>query len=176
MNIIFTIVLLLVVFIAVLLIMAFFMRNTHFVSRQIIINAPQQKVFDYIKLLKNQENFNSGAMTDPDRAWEHTGTDGTIGYLIAWKGNKKAGEGQKEIINIIEGKTVETEIRFVKPMVTSATIIMDTESLSENQTKVAFSNAGTLPYPFNVMIPVFEKMFAKDMDKSLLTLQNILEN
>jgi len=60
-------------------------------------------------------------------------------------------------------------------MKTSASIIMETESLSDNQTKVTWSNAGTLKYPLNIMIPMFEKMFAKDMDISLSTLKNILE-
>ena len=114
-------------------------------------------------------------MEDPDRKREFKGTDGTVGYIYAWSGNKNAGEGEKEIKNIIEGKRIETEIRFVKPMKTRASIIMDTESLSDSQTKVTWSNAGTLPYPLNIMIPMFERMFAKDLDSSLSTLKNILE-
>ncbi|MBC7872358.1 MAG: polyketide cyclase, partial [Ferruginibacter sp.] len=73
------------------------------------------------------------------------------------------------------GKRIETEIRFVKPMVTSAAIIMETESLSDHQTKVYWSNAGTLKYPVNIMIPMMEKHVAKDMESSLSILKNILE-
>ena len=80
-----------------------------------------------------------------------------------------------EIKNIIEGKKIEMEIRFVKPMAATAAIIMETESLSENQTKVTWSNAGTLKYPVNIFIPMMEKSVAKDMDSSLSTLKNILE-
>jgi uncharacterized protein YndB with AHSA1/START domain len=145
------------------------------VKREIIINAPRQKVFDFLKLLKNQDRFNKHAMTDPGRDAKTTGTDGTVGYIYAWSGNKDAGEGEKEIKSIVEGKSIETEIRFVKPMKTSATIIMEMESLSGNQTKVSWSNAGTLSYPVNIMIPMFEKMLPKDMDNSLLTLKGILE-
>ena len=61
-------------------------------------------------------------------------------------------------------------------MATSADIIMETESLSDNQTKVYLSNAGTLKYPVNIMIPIAKKMFPKDMDTSLSTLKNILED
>ena len=170
-----TILLIVAGIIALLLIIALFMKKEHYVKREIIINAPRQKVFDYLKLLKNQDQFNKGAMADPDRKREFKGTDGTVGYIYAWSGNKNAGEGEKEIKNIIEGKRIETEIRFVKPMATSASIIMETESLSDNQTKVSMSNAGTLKYPMNIMIPMAEKMFAKDMDISLSTLKNILE-
>ena len=175
MNIIIIMLLVVAGIIALLLIIALLMKRGHFVNSEIIINAPRQKVFDYLKLLKNQDKFNKHAKADPDRKEEFKGTDGTVGYIYAWSGNKNAGEGEKEIKKIIEGKSIETEIRFVKPMTTSATIIMETESLSENQTKVSWSNTGTLNYPLNIMIPMFEKMFAKDMDSSLATLKNILE-
>jgi len=170
-----TILLVIAGIIALLLIIGLFMKKEHYVRREIIINAPRKKVFDYIKLLKNQDEFNTGAMEDPNRKKEFKGTDGTVGYIYAWSGNKDAGVGEKEIMNIIEGKKVEMEIRFVKPMAVSATIIMETESLSDNQTKVNWSNAGTLRYPINIMIPMMEKQVAKGMDISLSTLKNILE-
>lgn len=176
MNIIITILLIMAGIIALLLIIALFMKRKHYVGREIIINAPCQKVFDYIKLLKNQDAFNKNAMAAPDRKREFKGTDGTVGYIYAWSGDKNAGVGEKEIKNIIEGRSIETEIRFVKPMVTSASIIMETEPLSANQTKVSWSNTGKLKYPVNIMIPIMEKHVAKDMDSSLSTLKNILEN
>jgi len=160
---------------ALLLLVALFMKREHYVNRAIIINAPLQKVFDYVKLLKNQETFNKHAMVDADRKKESKGTDGTVGYIYSWSGDKNAGKGEKEIKNIIEGKRIETEIRFVKPMRTSAIVIMETESLSDNQTKVSWSNAGTLKYPINLFVPMLEKKLPKEMDSSLSTLKNILE-
>ena len=170
-----TVLLIIAGIIALLLLIALFMKKEHYVNREIIINAPRQKVFDYLKLLKNQDKFNKHAMAGPDRKREFKGTDGTVGYIYAWKGDKNAGEGEKEIKNIIEGKKIETEIRFIKPMRAIASIIMETESLSDNQTKVYWSNAGTLKYPINVMIPMVERQVAKGMDISLSTLKNILE-
>ena len=175
MNIVITILLIVAGVIVLLLLFALFMKKEHYVKREIVINAPRQKVFDYIKLLKNQDAFNKHAMTAPDREREFKGTDGTVGYIYAWKGNKDAGEGEKEIRYIIEGKRIETQIRFVKPMRAIANIIMDTESLSDSQTKVYWSNTGTLNYPINIMVPMLEKNVAKDMDISLLNLKNILE-
>jgi len=161
--------------IALVLVLAIFMKKEHFVKREIVINAPLPKVFDFLRHLKNQELFNKCANTDPDRKWEHKGTDGTVGYVISWSGNRKAGEGEKEILNIIEDKRIETQIRFVKPMKTIANIDMETEYISENQTKVSFSNSGTINYPMNVFIPMAEKKFPKDIDESLLELKGILE-
>jgi hypothetical protein len=161
--------------IALLLIIALFARKHHYVKRDIIINAPSSKVFEYVRLLKNQDEFNKHAMAGPDRKREFKGTDGTVGYVYSWSGDKSAGVGEKEIINIVEGKSIQTEIRFTKPMVASATVIMETEPLGNDQTKVYWSNAGILKYPFNVLIPMMEKNVAKDMDISLSNLKNILE-
>ncbi len=157
------------------LIIGLFMKKEHYAKRDIIINASKQKVFDYIKLLKNQDTFNEGAMAGTDRQKEFKGTDGTVGFIYAWSGDKNAGQGEKEIKNIVEGKSIEMEIRFIKPMITHATIIMETEAISGTQTKVSWSNAGPLKYPLNVMIPMVEKSVAKGMDSSLKTLKNILE-
>lgn len=176
MNIIITILLAVVGIVVLLLIIALFLKKEHYVKREIIINAPRQKVFDFLKFLKNQDKFNKWAKTDPDRKIETKGTDGTAGYIYSWSGNKDAGQGAKEIKNIIEGEKIETEIRFVKPMQVTATVIMETETLSDNQTKVNLINAGTLKYPLNIMIPIAERNFAKDMDISLTTLKSILEN
>ena len=175
MNTLITILLVLAGIIALLLIIALFMKKEHYVRREIIINAPRQKVFDFLKLLKNQDKFNKHAMAGADRKREYKGTDGTVGFIYAWKGNKNAGEGEKEIKNIVEGERIEMEIRFVKPMVTSANIILETESLPDDQTKVSWSNAGTLKYPVNIFVPMMEKMLPKEMDESLTTLKNILE-
>lgn len=175
MNTIITILLVVAGIIALLLLIALFMKKEHYVNREIIINAPLQKVFDFLKLLKNQDKFNKWAKTDPDRKWEYKGTDGTVGFIIAWSGNKNAGEGEKEIMNIIEGKKIETQIRFVRPMATVANVTMETETVTDNQTKVSFTNSGTLKYPMNIFIPMAEKKFPKEMDTSLSTLKNILE-
>ena len=177
MNILITILLVIGGIIALLLIIALFMRKEHYVNREIIINAPRQKVFDFLKLLKNQDQFNKWATADKkNRKEEFKGTDGTVGFIYSWSGDKSAGRGEKEIKNIIEGKKIETEIRFVKPMRVSAGVIFEIASLSDNQTKVNLINTGTLKYPLNLMIPMAEKNFAKDLDGSLATLKGILEN
>jgi hypothetical protein len=175
MNLLITILLVLAGIMALVLILALFMKKEHYVRREIIIDAPAQKIFDYVKLVKNQETFNKHAMVDADRVKEFKGTDGTVGFIYAWSGDKSAGEGEKEIISILEGKRIETEIRFVKPMRTSSRQVMETESLSGNQTKVSWSNAGILSYPVNIMVPMLEKMLPKDMDSSLVNLKNMFE-
>lgn len=150
MNIIITILLVVAGIIVLLLIIALFIKKEHYVKREIIINAPMQKVFDFLKMLKNQEQFNKWATRGKEnRKEEFKGTDGTVGFIYAWIGDKSAGQGEKEIKNIIEGKRIETEIRFVKPMRVTASVNYEIESLSDNQTKVNLVNTGSLKYPMN---------------------------
>jgi hypothetical protein len=175
MKILITILLVFLGIIALLLIIALFTRKEYNINREIIINAPQQKVFDYLKQLKNQDNFNKWVMADPSMKREFKGTDGTVGFIYGWNGNKNAGEGEQEIKAITEGKNIETEIRFVRPFAGIAYANMVIESVSDNQTKVTWSNSSEMKYPMNIMVSMIENMLAKDMDTSLTTLKNILE-
>ena len=170
-----TILLVIAGIISLLLLIAFFMKKGYNIQCEIIINAPLQKVFDYIKQLKNWDNFNERAVADPSKKNEFKGTDGTVGFIYAWSGNKKVGKDEKEIKSISEGKKIKTEIRFVKPFVAIGYTNMVTESVSGNQTKVIFSNASILKYPLNILLLIVEKGIAKDMDTSLSSLKNILE-
>lgn len=175
MNIFLIILLVLVAIITLILITALLTKKEYFIQREILIDAPLPKVFDYLKQLKNQDHFNKWVMADPDMKKDFTGTDGTVGFIYAWNGNKKAGEGAQEITKIIEGKMIETEVRFIRPFAGLAAANMGTEAISENQTKVIWSNASAMKYPMNIMISMIEKMLAKDMDESLLRLKGILE-
>jgi cell division protein FtsI/penicillin-binding protein 2 len=176
MTILVTILLVFIGIIALVLILAALTKKDYYVQRSIVINVPRQTVYDFLKMIQNQEKFNKWAMTDSDRKKEFRGTDGTVGFIYAWSGNKKAGVGEKEITGLTEGKKVETEIRFIKPMAAKAAIVMEMESISANQTKVSLSNAGNLKYPMNIMIPMVQKNFPRDMDESLRTLKKLLED
>ena len=175
MNILITILLVIAGIIALLLVIALFTKKGYNIQCEIIINAPLQIAFDYIKYLKNWDNFNERAVADLSKKNEFSGTDGTVGFIYAWSGNKKVGEGEKEIKNIVEGKKIETEIRFVKPFTVTGLTNMSTEAVSANETKITLSNASTLKYPLNILLLMVEKGIAKDMGISLLSLKNILE-
>lgn len=161
--------------VAILFLSGLIMRKAHFVEREIIVNQSLPHVFNYIKFLKNQDEFNIHTMASSDRIRNFKGEDGFVGFVYAWSGDKGAGVGEKEILEIVDGEKIVFEIRFKKPMVTKARIVMKTECIAENQTKVIWSNSGELIYPINILIPLMEKSVGKGMQKSLLNLKRILE-
>src|SRR3954470_15891240 len=161
MNILITILSILASIIALLLIIAIFAKKGYNTRSEVIINASRQKVFDYLKQIKNQDNFNKWVMMDPNMKREFKGTDGNVGFIYAWNGNKEAGEGEQEIKAINEGENIEMEIRFVRPLAGIAHAKMTTESISDNQTKVTWTTAAPMKYPLNIMLSMIVKMLEK---------------
>ncbi|WP_313806953.1 SRPBCC family protein [Flavobacterium sp.] len=165
----------LAVLIAVFLVAALVMKKTYNVHCDIVVNASKEKTYNYLRYLKNQDHFNVWVMAEPDSQKTFTGDDGIKGFIYAWKGTNKAGEGEQEITNLVENELVATEIRFIRPMAGIAYADYKLEVISDNQTKVIWNNKSTMKYPMNLMISLIEKMLEKDMKTSLENLKNILE-
>ncbi len=162
--------------IGLLLIAALFVRKQYTIAREVVINQPPSEVFAYLKHLKNQEHYSKWVRTDPQMKKEYRGTDGTVGFVYAWDGNDKAGQGEQEIKKIIEGERLEVEVRFVRPFAGVAHTPFTTEALTPHQTKVTWGMTGANPYPFNLMHLAMDQLLGKDLEISLATLKTVLEN
>lgn len=170
------ILLVIVLIITIPLIIALFVSNDYNITRSIIINKQQQEVFDYIKQLKNQEQFSKWVMTDPNMKTTITGTDGTVGCIYAWNSeNKQAGKGEQEIKKINEGEGIDVEVRFEKPFKGIANTPIHTEAISANETKAIWGMNGTNKYPMNLMTILMSSALGKDLDESLSMLKKNLE-
>jgi uncharacterized protein YndB with AHSA1/START domain len=166
------------ILIAVPLIVALFVKKDYEVEREITINKPKEEVFDYVKFLKNQDNYSKWATMDPEMEKTYRGTDGTVGFVSAWESdNKDVGKGEQEIKKITEGERIDFELRFFQPFESTEPAYMTTESVSENQTKVKWGFSGHMDYPMNIMMLFmdFEKMIGDDLDTGLKNLKSVLE-
>lgn len=165
--------------IALLLIAAAFGKPEFSIIREITINKPKQQVFDYVRFLKNQEQFSKWVMTDPNMKKTITGTDGTVGAVYIWDSeNKQAGKGEQEITDINEGERIDFEIRFEKPFNNTSEAYFTTVAVSDNQTKVSWAFIGTTTYFMRVLhlLLNLKKVLGKDMQTSLNNLKRILES
>ncbi|MBI2281753.1 MAG: SRPBCC family protein [Bacteroidetes bacterium] len=166
------------IIIAIPLIIALFVEKDYAVEREITINKPKQEVFDYVKFLKNQDNFSKWATMDPNMKKTYRGTDGTVGFVSAWESDdENVGVGEQEIKKIAEGERIDFELRFIKPFEATEPAFMSTESVSENQTKVKWGFSGHMNYPMNIMMLFmdFEKMIGDDLQTGLSNLKTVLE-
>jgi hypothetical protein len=166
-----------VAIIALLLVIALFVKKDYAVEKEVLINKPKTEVYEYVKYLKNQNNYSKWAKMDPNMTQTFSGTDGTVGFISAWEGNSNVGKGEQEIKKLQEGERIDYEIRFIKPFESVAPSYMTTEAAGDNQTKVKWGFSGSMPYPMNIMrlfmnIP---EMIGKDLQTGLDNLKNILE-
>jgi len=163
--------------IALLLVLALFAKKGYSIHRDILINKPKQEVFDYVKFIKNQDYYNKWVMMDPNMKKDFKGTDGTVGFIYGWNGNKQAGEGEQEIKNLKNGERVDTEIRFVRPFAAVGYADMVLTPASGNQTQIRWGMSSSMKYPMNVMLLFMnmDKMLGKDLEISLNKLKGILE-
>jgi len=80
--------------VVLIIILAMIAPKSYDVSRSIVINKPLTDVYSYLILLKNQDNWSPWAEKDPNMKKTFTGTDGEVGFVFTWVGNKEVGDGE----------------------------------------------------------------------------------
>jgi len=166
------------VLIALPFIIALFVQKEYSVLTTVTIDKPVAEVFNYVKHLKNQDNFSVWAQMDPNMNKTYRGTDGTVGFVSRWESdNEDVGVGEQEIMRIDAGKRVDFELRFYAPFESIDPAFMTTEALDQNQTLVQWGFDGHLDYPMNLMFLFldFETMIANDLNQGLTQLKQVLE-
>ncbi|TBV25628.1 MULTISPECIES: SRPBCC family protein [Meridianimaribacter] len=164
--------------IALIIILALIAPKAYDVNRSIVINAPKDEVFKYLTFIKNQNDWSPWKKKDPNMKQEFIGTDGEVGFISKWEGNKDVGTGEQELISIQkENDKIEVQLRFFKPWKSQSVGYYTVEELNTNETKVVWGFQGKNPIPFNVFMLFFnfEKAVGKDFDEGLTSLKHILE-
>ena len=100
--------------IAVIILLAVIAPKSYNVSRSVVINKSIAEVFNYLKYIKNQDDWSPWKKKDPDMKQTFTGTDGEVGFISRWEGNKDVGVGEQELTGITENSSVESQLRFSK--------------------------------------------------------------
>jgi Polyketide cyclase / dehydrase and lipid transport len=178
MNIIIGIIIAIAGIVVLLLLIGLFLKKNYSVGTEVTVNKPKKDVFEYLKLLKNQNKFSVWATMDPDMKTEFRGTDGTAGFISAWESlNKNVGKGEQEIIKIVDGEKIDYEIRFIKPFASTSPAYITTSAVDDYHTKVHWEFTGKMKYPMNLMLLFMnmEKMISNDLKKGLQNLKAILE-
>ncbi len=165
--------------IVIVLVASIFIKKEYAVEREIFINRPQAVVFNYVKYLKNQDNYTVWGSLDPQMKREYRGTDGTVGFVAAWDSkNSHVGKGEQEITDIQTGERIDYNLRFMEPFESKAHTYFALAAASENVTKVVWGFDGKMSYPTNFMrlFMNMDKMLGPDFEKGLQKLKEILES
>ena len=164
--------------ILLILILTIMAPKTYNVSRSITINKPIAEVFDYLKYIKNQDHWSPWKKKDPHMKQEFTGTDGEIGFVSKWEGNKEVGTGEQEIISITENKSINSQLRFFKPWKSQSDAYLSVTEVDANSTTVVWGFSGVNKPPSNIFFLFFnmDKTVGKDFEEGLDDLKRILES
>lgn len=165
--------------VALILIVGLFVDGKFSVSRTIEINQAQETVFEYISLIENQQEYGVWQKKDPNISIKTTGVDGTVGFISSWDSKvDDVGKGEQEIMKIVDGKLIETEIRFKRPMEVTSQAFLELTEVSRNSCTVSWKFEGESSYPFNVfaLFMNMDEEIGPDLDKGLKNLKVILES
>jgi uncharacterized protein YndB with AHSA1/START domain len=149
------------------------------VEREVVINKPRAEVFEYVKYVKNQNEWGPWFKKDPGMKQDFRGMDGEVGFVSHWVGNTdESGEGEQEIKRVLPNERLDTELRFKTPFESKADAYLITEDAGDNKTKVKWGFTTEFPRPMNVFLVVtdIDAMLGKDYEEGLSSLKTILES
>jgi len=152
-------------------------KKEYKIERSIVINQPVGRVFDYLRYLDHQSNYNKWWMMDLNAAREMKGNDGSAGVVVRWDSqNKQLGKGEQEIKGIEINHRIDQEIRFEKPFKNVAQIILYTEPITDDITRFRWVFMGKNQFPMTIMNLMMDKLLGKDLEESAAKLKEILEH
>lgn len=159
---------------AIILIAAAILPKKTTIIADILIEKSVSIVFDYVKFQNNQHHYNKWVMADPNAEFKNTGTDATVGFKLYWNSkNNNVGEGEQEIIEIVDQQKIVNEIRFIRPFSGTSLSTMSLNENNTNNTKVSLTFESVAKYPYNLMSALMSSVLKKDMG---ITLQNLKTN
>ena len=163
--------------IGLIIILAIIAPKNYNLQRSIVVNRSLQDTFYYLKYIKNQDDWSPWNKKDPDMKQSQTGTDGSIGFVNRWEGNKDVGVGEQEIVNIIENQRIDSQLRFFKPWKSESDAYLITKEVDASKTEVTWGFSGVNKVPLNIMMLFFsmDKTVGKDFEEGLASLKDNLE-
>lgn len=178
MKILKTILAILALLIALFLVYAAISPKVLEVKKEVVINAPKDKVFAFVRSLKNTSNQTVWQQKDPNVKKTYKGADGQVGSVYRWESEvKDLGVGEQEITNIVEGKSITSELRFEKPFEMKDKTTMFVES-ADGGTKLIWDyQSQKIPFPFNAFVALqgVQKQLSKDFEDSLANIKKAIE-
>lgn len=157
--------------VAILLLIAAVLPKTFHAGSELIINRSSNEVFDYVKQIKKQGEYDNWSRQDPNIQKEYSGEDGTVGFMYTWKSDK-VGDGKQVITNVIDGKRVEMDLYFNGEGEANKSFIA-VDSIAHNQSKVSWEIDGKIPFPFNIFTLFYD--MNEDFKQGLVNMKANLE-
>ncbi|MAU82499.1 MAG: transcriptional regulator [Gordonia sp.] len=146
------------------------------VTRNTTIAALPDRIYPLLVDLHEWQRWSPWEDLDPDLHRDYSGADSGVGAKYAWSGNRKAGKGTMEVIEVTEPTRVAVAVAFEKPMSSTSTSVF-TMAPRGAQTEVTWTMTGPHSMFSRITAPLglFDRMIGKDFEKGLAALKSVAE-
>ena len=141
-----------------------------------VIKASPEEIFPYISNLRKGELWSPYEKLDPNMKKTFNGVDGTVGSSMDFEGNRDAGSGRLEIMNIVPNQSVELKLTMTEPIKVENVVIYTLTSENDG-TRFSWSMKGDSGF-LGKLVGVFidcEKMLAGQFSEGIENLKNYIE-
>lgn len=171
------ILLILLLVIAGLLVVLGLMGEDHYrIERSVSISAPVESVWGHVSSLGAMDKWSPWNELDPNMTKTMEGTDGTVGAVSKWEGNKDVGKGEQRIDSIAPNSLLRTHLTFHEPWSSETDALIELAKDGEG-TKVTWAMVGENDFMGKLMSKFvdMDAMLGKDFEKGLALLKSQAE-
>jgi ligand-binding SRPBCC domain-containing protein len=165
-------------FVVLCLVIALFVSKEFHYEKSIVINAPQEVVWEHVNSHADLDKWSPWDEKDPNMKKTVTGTDGTVGAMQAWDSEvEEVGKGSQTFTKLEPPSLMEADLKFYTPYESEAKAFIKV-SPEGSATKVTWGFDSEMPYPFNIMklFMNVEKSLDPDFNNGLNKLKSLCEN
>lgn len=146
------------------------------VEKSINLNASREVIYPYILSFYKRNDWSPWSELDDNMTTSLEGTDGTLGAVWKWEGDKNVGKGQQINKKITPNERVDTQVIFEKPFSSVADTYLKLDQKGAT-TKVTWGFTSKLAFPVNIMslFMNISEGIGKDYQRGLDNLKRLVE-
>ncbi|MBW3663359.1 MAG: SRPBCC family protein [Actinobacteria bacterium] len=150
--------------------------DTYTVERSGHVEAPAEQVRERIVDFRRWTSWSPWEDLDPALSRNYGGADAGVGAWYEWQGNRKAGEGRMEIVDVTDS-AITIDLQFLKPFKSRSTTRFELQP-EEGGTTVTWTMTGPKTFMTKVMgiFTSMDKLIGPDFEKGLDRLKAEVES
>lgn len=147
------------------------------VSRTLRIAAPPTVVWPHIARLRDWERWSPWERLDPRVERDYSGPDEGVGARSRWRGNRRAGRGEIEIVEADPPHELVARICFERPRRTTSTTTL-TLTPHDGLTEVDWAMTGEMNLATRIVgrLRPLDRLVGRDFECGLENLRRVVED
>lgn len=165
-----------VILLAVLFLVSFFLPSKVYVERSMVMNAPSSVIFEQINTLKNWENWSPWHKIDSNMGLSYEGPESGVGASYSWTSeNKNVGNGKLTISGSWPNDSILTDLEFTgQDKAISGYYLKEVEGGTELTISMKMDMGSNPIYKYFGLL--MDKYIGDDYMKALTNLKAIVES